>query len=401
MFKGSKRGAGEVPASEYIPYVQHIRPDVVLLQGGSDLAGFEVDGRHADTADPGEVNAWVNHLNMLIRNISSDRIVLTTHLVRTMADTSEYPTGIFRSEFARSLDAAYRAHLLNGRLYRNRLFLFVQLLPPGVFGDGIRELWARKTKPVVEASEDRLARLSETLLMIEAELKPYGLRRLGLRREGRSLYTEIGEALKLVLTGRQSKVPLMNAGLGDCIYTDRAICERDTIRIWHPDSTTYVAGFRIKEYPAVTWPGHFNVLLSAPYCFVLTQTFAPLSKPAGLKRINRKQNLMVSAGDKAHSQIDGLSQAADDLMSNRFVMGSHHLSLMVFADSRKALAAVKAQAHADIADSGAVGASEDLALEAAYWAQLPGNMRLRTSPGAISSRNFAGLCSLQIGRAHV
>ena len=66
-------------------------------------------------------------------------------------------------------------------------------------------------------------------------------------------------------------------------------------------------------------------------------------------------------------------------------MGDHHLTLVTFADSLPALADVAAHARRDLAESGAVVAREDLALEAVYWAQLPGNMRLRTRPGAISS----------------
>ena len=72
----------------------------------------------------------------------------------------------------------------------------------------------------------------------------------------------------------------------------------------------------------------------------------------------------------------------------------HHLTLTVFADTVPALDRVVAQARSDLADSGAVVAREDLGLEAAYWAQLPGNARLRTRPGVISSRNWAGMCPL-------
>lgn len=82
------------------------------------------------------------------------------------------------------------------------------------------------------------------------------------------------------------------------------------------------------------------------------------------------------------------------LASNAFVMGDHHLTLMTFADSLDKLRLVASSARRDLAESGAVIVREDLALEAAYWAQLPGNMRLRTRPGAISSRNFAAMASL-------
>ena len=81
---------------------------------------------------------------------------------------------------------------------------------------------------------------------------------------------------------------------------------------------------------------------------------------------------MVAANDKAHSQIEGLVEAADQLASNVFVMGSHHLTLTVFADTMPALDRVVAQARSDLADSGAVVAREDLGLEAAYWSAAAG-----------------------------
>ena len=38
-------------------------------------------------------------------------------------------------------------------------------------------------------------------------------------------------------------------------------------------------------------------------------------------------------------------------------------------------------------------AREDLALEAGFWAQLPGNFAMRPRRAPITSRNFAALCA--------
>ena len=72
-------------------------------------------------------------------------------------------------------------------------------------------------------------------------------------------------------------------------------------------------------------------------------------------------------------------------------MGDHHLSVLVRADSPKALLDNMARARRVLADGGAVVAREDLGLEAAFWAQLPGQFRYRARAGAITSRNFAAL----------
>ena len=110
--------------------------------------------------------------------------------------------------------------------------------------------------------------------------------------------------------------------------------------------------------------------------------------------MTRKQNFMSGAGDKAFEQIEDLRQAANDLLSNKFVLGHHSLSVIVFADSVKALTQVTTAAWRDIADSGVNVAREGAALEAALLSLIPGNDRLRPRPGYISSRNFAAMAPL-------
>ena len=79
-------------------------------------------------------------------------------------------------------------------------------------------------------------------------------------------------------------------------------------------------------------------LLTLPFELVVSQSFCFMSKAAGKEVMGRKQNQMVSANDKAGSQIEELTQALDDLESNRFLLGEHHLSLAVYADTVKQLA---------------------------------------------------------------
>ena len=208
------------------------------------------------------------------------------------------------------------------------------------------------------------------------------------------MFSECAEALHLILTGEHMPVPLVNGHLGGAIYTDRVIVGREAIEIRGPGGSHFAAGFGLREYPASTWPGMFDTILTAPYCGCLTQTFGCMGKQDAQDKMTRKQNQMGVAGDKAASQTDALSQAADLLQSNAFVMGDHHLTLVTFADSLASLKEVASRARRDLAESGAVIVREDLALEAVYWAQLPGNMQYRTRPGAISSRNFAAMASL-------
>jgi type IV secretion system protein VirB4 len=137
-----------------------------------------------------------------------------------------------------------------------------------------------------------------------------------------------------------------------------------------------------------------GALSVAPYRSTVFQSFRFLSKADAHAIMHRKQNRMAAAGDKALSQQAELDVAADDLASNRFVMGDHSLCLVVFADSMRALGDVATAAWRDLADSGAVAAREGAALEAAYFSMVPGNARLRVRPGVVSSRNFCAMAPL-------
>src|SRR5439155_1032586 len=89
-------------------------------------------------------------------------------------------------------------------------------------------------------------------------------------------------------------------------------------------------------YPTPSVVGMFNRLLSAPFPFVLTQSFAFLTKASSQALLQRQFNRMVNAGDFAVSQAEELKDALDALTSNEFVMGDHHFSLQVMADDPQA-----------------------------------------------------------------
>lgn len=385
----------EQDSDQYVPFRHHVTPTVISTDDQSLIAVYRVDGLHVEAADAAETQGWHNRLNVLARNIASDRLILSVHIVRRQAAECDYPMGRFRSAFSRRLDDAYRGSVLS-QLYRNDMFLSITRLPTLSVGSDRVQSWLKRKRNATpqEPTDNQLKHLEETCRVLEENLIAYGLTRLGIRQEEVQCFSEIAEALHLILMGEPRRVPLTTGRLGRAVHQCRVVFGREVIRLYGDVGTRFGATLAIKEYPAQTWAGQFNRLLAAPYFFSLTQSFGFLSKPKGMGVLTRKQNQMVSSGDPAHSQIAGLVLAADHLMSNLFVMGSHHLAMTVFGYSLPELDRVVARARSDLADSGAVVAREDLGLEAAYWSQLPGNARLRTRPGVISSINWAGLCPL-------
>jgi len=224
---------------------------------------------------------------------------------------------------------------------------------------------------------------------------------LGCTGEGVGTRSHLLEFLALLVNGESRPVRLPRAPVNEVLATSRLSFGTELIEVRTPTETRWGAMLGIKEYPTPTLPGLFNALLAAPFPLVLTQSFTFLSKGAAQGLMQRQAHRLTNAGDFAVSQAAELSDALDQLTSNEFVMGEHHLSLQVQTEPVPAVArpdATLAQLNDDVAvartllsDAGLTVAREDLALEAAYWAQLPGAFSWRPRKAVISSRNFAAM----------
>lgn len=373
-----------------LPYARHVTDRIVGLDTQALMLVFQLDGASFETADVRDLNDWHAKLNGAWRNLADDRLAVWHHLLRR--EHRGYPEGRFRSAFAADLDARYRDRLGETRMFVNELYLTLAL-HPGRDAAARAGAWLSKSRKAVaeDAEAEAVKRLEDAGRDLAQYLARYGVRPLGLYQRDGLWFSEPMEMLRLVLTGHRERVPLVRGHLGSAIYTERVIFGREALEIRGAAEARFGGLFGIKEYPATTRPGLWNGLLSARFPFVASQSFTFLSKAAARAVMERKQNQMLSARDRAASQVAGLGDALDDLMSNRFAMGDHQAGVLVYGDDPMSLADHLSKARAMLADSGLVTAREDLALEAAFWAQFPGNFSKRVRPAAITSRNFAAL----------
>ncbi len=219
-----------------------------------------------------------------------------------------------------------------------------------------------------------------------AALERYDPEALGVYRlEGKALlFSSLLEFHGLLVNGEWQRMPLPRSPLNEVLATSRPFFGQEAMEYRTGTQTRIGAFLGIKEYPTPTAPGMFGALLTAPFPFVLTQSFTFLAKSTATDMMSRQHHRMAAAGDLAVSQAAELEDALDDLMSNRFVVGDHHFSLQVLDDAGEAVAEVEgrrrlkqlndhvARARYLLGDTGMVVAREDLALEAAFWRSCRG-----------------------------
>jgi len=382
----------ELAPETFIPYVRHVDEVTLALDSRALMVMLALEGVSFETADVLDLNTLHRDLNTLYRNIADERLALWTHVIRRR--DSRYPEGSFATPFSATLNAKYRERMVREDLFRNDLYLTILYSPSRDPAEKAARLLSRLRKARrtdTELDEDALKQLGDKVIDVTAGLKRFQPRVLSLYEHDGLLFSEPSEILHQIVGGRREPVPLTEGRISSAIYSDRVIVGREAIEIRHEAESRFAGILSFKEYPARTRTGMLDSVLTSPFEFILSQSFVFASKADGRLIMGRKQNQMVSSGDKAASQIDELNDAMDDLESNRFVLGEHHMTLSVLAASGKELTDNLAKARASLTNGGAVVAREDLGLEAAWWAQLPGNFRYRARSGAITSKNFAAL----------
>ncbi len=378
----------ETLLGDRVPLVDHLADDVVLTKDNSVLAMFAVDGVYPGTADERDIERWFERVHNTWRNIAAEDIELNFYQCRGEMNRSLYEDGLHTSDFARDLDDAYRENLFQGTLWHNALYFTIQ-----IHGQALAARTASKfiadagTDPRTEINE-RKDRLNDLCMLLEVQLKEFGLRRLGYITRGRGLFDEIAEAIVFAMTGVYRQIGATTGRMGHAMFSETIRFRRKRVEFHGPAETTYAQMYGFKEYPLQTWPGMFHSLAMAPYRNTLHQSFRFLSNADAMSKVTRKQNTMLMANDKAASQIEELSHAADDLLGRKYVLGQHSLVLIAFGDDAKAMNEVGNAAWRDLAACGLVATRMSKALQAAFLSMLPGAESWRPRPGFVKSRNL-------------
>jgi type IV secretion system protein VirB4 len=382
----------ESVASRRIPYAAHVSDQVVSTRAGHYVQAFRLAGASFESADDETLNGWHERLNVAWRNIASPNVSLWTHVIRRRhLSAGRVVDG---GGFANGLAQRYQGRLAGELLMVNDIYLSIVFRPvTGAAPSLLSKVFSRREtfSSGVERADalEMCVKLKES---VSAALARYEPESLGAYDYQGYRYSSLLEFFALLINGESARIPLPRAPLNEVLATTRVLFGAEALEYRTPTRTRLGAVLGIKEYPTPTGVGMFDTFLSAPFPFVLTQSFSFLSKSTAQALLQRQHARMGNAGDFAVTQANELIEALDALTSNEFVMGDHHFTLQVLSEgSVGRLNDSVALARTLLSESGMTVAREDLALEAAYWAQLPGNFADRPRKAPITSRNFAAM----------
>jgi type IV secretion system protein VirB4 len=403
--------AREQTAGSRLPYAYHINDRIVALRDGTLMLVMQLSGLLFETADSDELNYRKGLRDASLRAIGSSRFAMFHHVLRRRIEPGG--EGAFADAFSSHVNAIWQERLAARNLYANELFVTLIRRPmPGRAGivDRLAGLFGRAGGAVefgggadaIVAAECRaLAAAGEQLSVAMAS---YGPRLLSVYDTPGGPCSEVLEFLSAIYNAELRPVRLPHGDAGEYLPYRRVSFGMDTLELGATGEAprALAAIVSVKDYPGQTTPGMLDDLLRIPIELVISQSFAFVDRQEGLGRMNLALRRMRASDDEAVSLRDELALAKDDVAAGRAAFGEHHLTIMVRGRDAAEVAAGVAEVQAALTDLGIISVREELGLEAAFWAQFPGNFKFIARRALIGSANFASFASghnFPLGRA--
>ena len=392
-----KEAAREKPLDDFLPYTRHVDKATIATKNNALFQVIKLDGFPFETADELTLDALKDVRNTLAIGLASSRHILYHHVVRRQVASD---IGGEFSGFAAEVDRAWQRRLQRRRLYVNDLYLTLVRRPAlGMLGfvDWVSGIFTDRDIDLQDqARAESLRDLHDATSNIISTLAHYRPRLLTTYEQYGSPFSEPLEFLSYLLNHEARPVLLPAGPIDAYLPTKRPLFGREAfeLRGAAPADQTYGALLSIKEYAGGTWAGLLDELTRLPFEMTITQSFAFNERQVALENLARQGRVLDSAEDAAVSLRQGLIDAADDLASNRIVFGGHHITVQLTGPDQPHLERALTETTATLTNLGVITVREDLNLEAAFWAQLPGNHDFIARRSDISSLNWSGFASL-------
>lgn len=433
----------EPDVSDLIPYSYHITDHIISTPDGRLMTMFRLTGRTHECASDKELWNWYRDLNQFFVANGSNHMEFWAH--QHHRPVEDYPKARFNSTFAREFDHAYRERIGRTNMMVNDHYLTVVYNPiVDMFQGAFATVESPSPEDLTALQAEGIAALEEISDLILSSLKSYGVERLGIYYRDKTgarikpatvqveeddfeeldddgegdlladapvlsnveaaavvepahahAYSTALEWLGFLVNGEFNLVPVCRERIRDYLAINRVVSSvfGDVIQIRSDDRVFYSAGVEIREYDAGTEPGQMNELFKMDFEFVMTQSFSCMSVGTARTLLSRQQASMIETGDSATSQVQQISDATDDVVSRRYIMGYHHCTVHVMGRTDRDVQKYARTVRGVMSACGIVGGAIGLASEAAWYAKLPGRGNFRPRAVPINSGNFVCLSS--------
>jgi type IV secretion system protein VirB4 len=394
----------EYSSKWFVPYLYHLDENIVCTKKNQLVQVVKLGGFSFETADDEDLDVKKNIRNFLFKGMADPSITLHFHVIRKKRDVyadlgnnADIPDG-----FASYLDQKWIQKQKNNKGFSNDLYITISYkVSKGInfsFLDDLVDKVLKKNRKKAAQNENMLEgfeQVQEATTRVMNSLRQYSPEKLGVIERNGQKYSELAEFFSSILScGNNSNILLGFNDLNTVISNKRLYFGKKAIEMKMINGSSKFAGIvSLKEYSQKTWAGMMDTFLQMPFEFVISQSFQFINRQIAIAKMQLQQNRMVQSGDKAISQIAGISEALDMAMGGEIAFGTHHMSVMCVADTLKELDNILSMAAVELTNTGGIGVRERVNMEPAFWAQLPCNEDFIVRSSTINTLNLSGFNS--------
>lgn len=398
----------EKSISDFVPFARFCDANTIRTKDGYLLQIIKVNGIPFETADQSDIDHLKDVRATALRGLSNSRFALYHHIIRR--EITLETNSFFENDFARELDKAYNDKLSKKRMFTNEQYITLVRRPAkGAIGIAAKigqTFFNKLDKKLYEqALEEDHKALSTAAGSLLTTLSSYDATLLGFEETENGTFSPALSFLSYLLNFEDVPMRVPRSGIDDALPRKRLSFGKETfeIRGATANDTKLGAMLSIKEYSQNTAAGMLDGLLKLPHEFIVTQSFACVDRGAALAQMRDIKRKMIAGEDGAASLEDAIDTAIDNTASGMSSFGEHHLSVCVTGNNAPELDNAISNCINAFVPLGIIAVREDLNMEAAFWAQMPGNFSYIARRSLISNQNFSGFASLHnfpVGKKH-
>ncbi|MCI5049444.1 MAG: VirB4 family type IV secretion/conjugal transfer ATPase [Rickettsiales bacterium] len=394
----SKYSKREISAARFIPYKYHWDKETIVTKNDELLQVIKIEGFPFETADDMDVDMKKMVRNSFLKSLADGTFAMYFHTIRRRQ--SAYPGGQQPPGFASYVDNLWKQKHHSKESYVNELYVTVVRKVDTKGAAKIENAFKAIERSADANSADEDLRemqkeLKEAVYRMLATFRDYGARVLTVVDTPHGPHSEPIEFLgRLVNCCDYYPMLVPTMEISKYIPVNRLYFGPRAMEVRGPSNKKYGAMVSIKEYAPHTAAGLFDSFLQLPFEFIITQSFEFVNRQTNLGDMQRQQNKMLQAEDKALSQVAEISDALDMAMSGHVAFGTHHMTVLVLDDSLAGIEDNVSMAIAEMVNVGINPVREKLVMEQCFWAQLPGNFDFIGRPSKVNTLNLAGFCSM-------
>jgi type IV secretion system protein VirB4 len=387
----------DIIESDFIPYACHYDADTILTKNGELLQTLKIVGFSFEAIGSDGIDLRETIRHAIQKGLNTNDFAVWFHTIRRKKNLN--PGGTYREAFPKYVHETWNKRHDWEHKYTNELFITVvrdgetgSLKTPQRFA---RAIFLNRD---IAEREERLQHMHEELngavnRMLE-RLEAYGARKLSTYQKNGAYYSEPLRFLGKILKLHEESTPLTDMDLSQQLATHDVTFGFDAMEVRAPSGARrFGAMLTIKEYRELSLAS-IDEFLQLPEEFIVTQSMDFINQSKAYKAFKYQHHIAELSNDETLARVSGLNDIVESNHGQPTDYGEHQLTIFLVADDVKHLNRYIESTVDALSALGIVAMREDLRLEEAYWAQLPGNFVFLKRLQPINASRIGGFANL-------